>query len=237
MSFFKKMFASKQESDRLPRNLRSLVESFRKEDKNFRLGSIEHPEEGPEPLPAAITLGKIAKPSDLPALLGYLSDSSPSVREGVAEALGELGDSSLAPQLINLLDDPNSSVQYAAVRSLGKIRNPISIDSLSNILQESTNDTKVNLAARALGHIGDTSVIKVLIAALVKHSRQTMILARGTAIKVEKIEKVTLPGIVDALVELNAKEAIPALKSILHPTLTNDLTRLVETAISRLEHN
>lgn len=73
---------------------------------------------------AALSLGKIAHPSGLPALVIALQDSDPLVREYSAWAIGEIGESVNDDATIGLLaalGDKEPAVKHASAQALGQI--------------------------------------------------------------------------------------------------------------------
>jgi hypothetical protein len=74
---------------------------------------------------AARTVGKMQASAQeaIPALIEFLNDEAPTVREHCAEALGDIGPpaKSAASALVEVLDDPAPRVRRDAARSLGQI--------------------------------------------------------------------------------------------------------------------
>ena len=93
------------------------------------------------------------------ALIGALSDPSPSVRAEAARALGRRGVA--GDRLAESLGDSHPVVRAAAAEALGEIEDPAHREALITALQGGDA-----MAARALGRIGDRRDLPVLIAAL-----------------------------------------------------------------------
>lgn len=73
---------------------------------------------------AALALGRIGLPADVPKLAPLLADPDPEVRRWAAFALGEIDDSTAGAPLAQLLSEkrePDSEVRALAVEALGKL--------------------------------------------------------------------------------------------------------------------
>lgn len=111
---------------------------------------------------AAFSLGNIGKPA-VPFLVKALKGSTRAI---AAFALGRIGDTSAIPFLIESLNDPSKYIRERVAKDLGKFGKP-AVDALVKILSDkkkSKNARKV--AVEALGYIGDTSAIPVLMETL-----------------------------------------------------------------------
>lgn len=91
---------------------------------------------------AALSLGKIAHGSGLPALVIALKDSDPLVREYSAWAIGEIGEAvndNATIALVSALVDKVPAVKHAAAQALGKVEPKESIiDVLAEALSVGT---------------------------------------------------------------------------------------------------
>ena len=112
---------------------------------------------------AALSLILIGAPA-VNALCVELKSTNPSARQLAAEALGKIGDSGAVKPLCAALSDAKSEVRLAARLSLTQIGVP-AVRALCVELK-STNRNARQLAAEALGTIGDNGAVGALSAAL-----------------------------------------------------------------------
>ncbi len=197
---------------------------------------------------AARRLGELGAPC-APALLAAVDDPNPYVRSAAAEALGrvEIGaaeteviDCLLAAiddrnsyvvvaairslgwlraeesrqQIVGCLDDPNPYVVAAAIQALGRLGPPSPAERLAAFL-DSTNPHLQAAAAKAVGSLG----YKPAVPALMRNLEES--LSRGPG------RSNTVPvSYIQALAELEAREAIPLLLNIArhHPGLRSRAT-------------
>ncbi len=93
------------------------------------------------------TLGYLANPESIDALIEAVNDDSLQVRQNTAAALGNFEDTRISPILINMLDDQNVVIKWNAITSLTKLNEK---NALSKI-KELTNDPDetIRLAAQS----------------------------------------------------------------------------------------
>jgi HEAT repeat protein len=128
-------------------------------------------------------------------LLAGLHDKRPAIRETAAYLLGIIGSPTAAPRLIDALNDPVPAVKMQAVKALGRVGSPSAVPALLNALRGADEQTggqiftslvRLGSAAvpalieasssnsawmrwhcmRALGAIGDSRALPVLVQAL-----------------------------------------------------------------------
>lgn len=120
-----------------------------------------------------MALGKLHIKKAIPDFINYLNtDPSPEVRVGAVEALTEMKITEAIPHLIKVLDQTTSAIlQQEIVWSLG-IFGALAFEAVPKLIEfllkpEDVNFIQINnLAAWALGKIGDKSAIEPLIKAL-----------------------------------------------------------------------
>ena len=108
-------------------------------------------------------------------LLGVLKDPDDLYQESAARALGELKDPAAAGRLLELLKLPSTKnragLQGALVEALGSIKDAASVDTLLALLTDPKMWEKTReLAAKALGKIGDRRAAVPLATVLDKYS-------------------------------------------------------------------
>lgn len=192
------------------------------------------------PSTTGIVLGKLGDETLVSQLLDLLASPNYHVREGVAIALGGIGDRRALVPLGELLDDPQDAVRRAALYSLAQMRDASSLPLFLRVVEESSDRVAVNIAARAIGSLGDKDSVPTLLNAL-KRLEESVAVLDAAAIDAS-IGYITInvpAGIVEALEMLGDKRAIPALQELLPPTSTIEhrLTPhdLVRRAIATLE--
>lgn len=94
------------------------------------------------------------------------SSKSVFVRKNIAYVLGEIKDSSTVQALISAVSDENSIVREQAVSSLGKVGDPSATDALVLALKYDAQYDVREIAAWALGLLGNDKAILPLIDAL-----------------------------------------------------------------------
>jgi HEAT repeat protein len=113
---------------------------------------------------AAQILGIFGSPAATPELIGALHDPSPAARVQAAKALGRVGDAAAVPALLNALhgaDEQLGSVIFSSLVRLGHLAVPA--------LVETSNSNSAWMrwnSVRALGGIGDSRALPVLVKAL-----------------------------------------------------------------------
>ncbi|MHA1126887.1 MAG: HEAT repeat domain-containing protein [Candidatus Heimdallarchaeota archaeon] len=139
----------------------ALIEAMKDDDWAVRKMSI-------------MALGELNVEKLIPTIIDVLkNDIESEVRVGAAEALGDMKAAQAVPQLIKALDDSNEMVCHVTIYSLGQIGKEAvaAVPKLIELLATPEGVGFVqtfNLAAWALGEIGDKSAIKPLEEALNK---------------------------------------------------------------------
>lgn len=119
-----------------------------------------------------LALGELDVKEEIPRLIDFLkNDNEPEVRVGAAEALGDMKAENALEGLIAALDDPYEMVQQVTLWSIGKLgeKAKIALPKLIEFLSipDSTAIVqKTNIAAWALGEVGDKRAIDPLNKAL-----------------------------------------------------------------------
>lgn|GEM_PF-2447802 len=114
---------------------------------------------------AALTLGEIADPRTLPALLETLRDGDIKVRRAAVMALGTLGDARGYEALIARLDEKDKELWDDIIQALSDSRDPRLIP-LFTKMAKSRDEWKRILAVSALGQMDDPRVTQVMLYAL-----------------------------------------------------------------------
>jgi len=99
----------------------------------------------------------------VPVLLGYLHDADHDLRKLVVDALGLLGGDAARQGLIKALSDPDSNVAAAAAEALGTAGNAQSVPELLRHLEQSQEPFFRFNALAALGKIGVSGPLPVVI--------------------------------------------------------------------------
>jgi len=147
---------------------------------------------------------KLGAKEAIEPLIASLKDPDSYVRYCAADALGELGAKEAIEPLIALLKDKDDRVRGISAEALGKLGakkavKPL-IDFLTNALTNARDRSARLYAIWSLGKIGDKEAVKPLI-------DLTKDRDRGDLIRIKAIQ---------ALIQLNAKEAIPNLRELLN---------------------
>jgi HEAT repeat protein len=122
----------------------------------------------PADFDAVLALTNIGGPSSVPALAGFLNNSSSEiVRFLAATALGEIRDPGAVLPLISALKDPDRTggVQVAAARALAKLQDLRAVDPLIECLKDGIPDVRA-AGAGALGILKNQRAVHPLIEAL-----------------------------------------------------------------------
>lgn len=104
----------------------------------------------------ALTLGHLADPAAVPALVEALGDDEPGTRLYSAWALGSIGDTSAADPLIERVGDDDAGVRKMAVYALGVLGDHKAVPRLRAALSDPARDVSWN-AAVALAQLHDAS--------------------------------------------------------------------------------
>ena len=99
-------------------------------------------------------------------LIHSATDGSDSLRYIACQILGQIGDRRAAPFLHRLTRASNIHVREKATEALGQLRDPEQGRNLEQLLAEDATPAVRGAAARGLGHLGDTTSVAPLIAAL-----------------------------------------------------------------------
>ncbi|KPK65796.1 MAG: hypothetical protein AMK73_01905 [Planctomycetes bacterium SM23_32] len=100
--------------------------------------------------------------------LGELLGSSPhpKVREAAANALGKVGSAASVPVLVKALDDTEENVRWFAVEGLRKLGATQAVPVISEMLRRDPSARVREIAASALGELGQPAGVPALRAAL-----------------------------------------------------------------------
>jgi len=127
---------------------------------------------------AASALGRIGHPAAQAALMAMVEDPEPLVRATAARALGQIGTLYGSKQLVLMLKDPSPLVRSLAASGLGESRYPDAVPDLAKMAGTASPSVERPLrmggvygrpeqaAVRALGRIGGTEAVAVLLEAL-----------------------------------------------------------------------
>lgn len=150
---------------------------------------------------AAQALGRIQNPQAIDTLVLVLQDKVPAVREEAGRAIQAIGDASI-PKLLEALQDRNWKIRLRAVEALALLKPREAVGPLMLLVLEDPDTAVRQDAVRALGQIGDSRAIPLLLSSLAL-----------------KTPSLTLPAI-EALGHLRCTEAVPALIELVHSVPT-----------------
>ena len=139
---------------------------------------------------AAKGLARIKDLRSIDTLILLLQDKVQAVRDEAGLAIQAIGAASVPP-LLRGLQDSNWRVRLRAVEALTLLKPQIAVEPLMHLVKTDSDSAVRQDAVRALGHIGDTQAIPLLLDSLNKPS-----------LKLEAIE---------ALGHMRAAEALPQL--------------------------
>ncbi|NIM05806.1 MAG: hypothetical protein GTO55_06090 [Armatimonadetes bacterium] len=108
-----------------------------------------------------------AQVTDVPALIGQLSDADPLVRWRAAAALQWYDEPAAVEAMLRALQDSDSRVKKTAARALGWYEDARAIEQLA-LLLDNEDRSVAGAAADALGHFKDPAVTEILIASAKK---------------------------------------------------------------------
>ncbi len=146
---------------------------------------------------AAQALGRIQSAQAIDTLVVVLQDKVPAVREEAGRALIAIGEASI-PKLLETLSDRNWRIRLRAVEAFALLKPREAVGPLMTLVLEDPDTAVRQDAVRALGHIGDSRAIPLLLSSL--------------ALQTPSLK---LPAI-EALGRLRSTEAIPALIAIVN---------------------
>jgi HEAT repeat protein len=146
---------------------------------------------------AAQALGRIQKPQAIDTLILLLQDKVPAVREEAGRAIQAIGDSSI-PKLLEALQDQNWKIRLRAVEALALLQPREAVGPLMTVVLEDPDTAVRQDAVRALGHIGDTRAIPLLLSSLALNTPSLKLAA------------------IEALGQIRSTEAIPTLIALVN---------------------
>ena len=145
-------------------------------------------------------LTRIKNPRSIDTLILLLQDKVPAVREEACRAIQALGEASIPP-LLKGLQDPNWRVRLRAVEALSLLKPQVAVAPLMNLVVNDSDSAVRQDAVRALGQIGDTHAIPLLLDSLTTPSLQLKA--------------------IEALGNLRAVEALPPLLALVQSLPTD----------------
>ena len=197
---------------------------------------------------AAKGLTRLKDPRAIDTLIVVLQDKVPAVREEACRTIQAIGEASIPP-LLKGLQDPNWRIRLRAVEALSLLKPQVAVAPLMNLVANDSDTAVRQDAVRALGKIGDTHALPLLLDSLTTPSLQiTTIEALGNLRAVEAVphlialikslpadayedrmegctdpkykeELPPLEAAVKALAQIGDPQAIPVLIQALHSTL------------------
>ena len=197
---------------------------------------------------AAKGLSRLKDPRAIDTLIVVLQDKVPAVREEACRTIQAIGEASIPP-LLKGLQDPNWRIRLRAVEALSLLKPQVAVAPLMNLVANDSDTAVRQDAVRALGKIGDTHALPLLLDSLTTPSLQiTTIEALGNLRVVEAVphlialikslpadayedrmegctdpkykeELPPLEAAVKALAQIGDPQAIPVLIQALHSTL------------------
>ena len=203
---------------------------------------------------AAKGLTRLKDPRAIDTLILVLQDKVPAVREEACRTIQAIGEASIPP-LLKGLQDPNWRIRLRAVEALSLLKPQVAVAPLMNLVANDSDTAVRQDAVRALGKIGDTHALPLLLDSLTTPSLQiTTIEALGNLRAMEAVphlialikslpadayedrmegctdpkykeELPPLEAAVKALAQIGDPQAIPVLIQALHSTLLLGTTR------------
>jgi HEAT repeat protein len=114
---------------------------------------------------AAKGIGRLRNPKAIDTLILLLQDKVPAVREEAGRALQAIGEASI-PKLLEGLRHPTWKVRLRAVEALALMKPQVAVQPLMTLVEEDPDMAVRQDAVRALGQIGDTQAIPLLLISL-----------------------------------------------------------------------
>ncbi len=197
---------------------------------------------------AAKGLARIKDPRSIDTLILLLQDKVPAVRDEACRTIQAIGEASIPP-LLKGLEDPNWRVRLRAVEALTLMKPQAAVAPLMNLVANDPDSAVRQDAVQALGKIGDSHAIPLLVDVLTTPSLQLKAIeALGNLHAVEaqphlialikslpadayedrmegctdpkyKEELPPLEAAVKALAKIGDPQAIPILMEAIHSTL------------------
>ena len=143
---------------------------------------------------AAKGLSRIQDPRSIDTLILLLQDKVPAVRDEACRAIQALGEASIPP-LLKGLQDPNWRIRLRAIEALSLLKPQEAVAPLMNLVANDPDSAVRQDAVRALGQIGNTHAIPLLLDSLTTPSLQL--------------------NSIEALGNLNAVDALPQLIALI----------------------
>lgn len=165
---------------------------------------------------SAVALAQIHHPAIVDALLVALDDKRELLRETILEKLMSYKDPAVKPLLLHALNDTSPAVQERAATCLGKLSDYSAVPKLLERIQDAKASIEERrMAVRLLANIGDPSSVAILQQLLEQES-----LLRS--------------AIVEALGNMKAREAVPALMLVMEAATRQQDLPLMATTITAL---
>jgi len=143
---------------------------------------------------AAKGLTRLKDARAIDTLIVVLQDKVPAVREEACRTIQAIGEASISP-LLKKLQDPNWRIRLRAVEALSLLKPQAAVAPLMNLVANDSDSAVRQDAIRALGEIGDTHAIPLLLDSLTTPSLQLKA--------------------IEALGDLRASEALPPLIALI----------------------
>ncbi len=210
---------------------------------------------------AAKALGQIKTMSALEELLASTGVDHPKARRAVARALGEFREERAAEVLAQMIDqgDPSYYVEAAATAAIGKTRSPLAFDALQRALErDSMNDIVRASAFEGFGELKDERAIDICIdwsgygkpgnvrgaaavalghlGEVVPDHRKEQIIEHLTGLLDDSWFRTQMSAI-NALQQLKAKKAVPALERTASSALDGRTVRSARVAIKSIRES
>jgi len=191
---------------------------------------------------AVEALGQLSDPRAFEPLVALLSDRR--LMPFAAEALARIGDLRAAKPLASLLPKVSSWVRIPLIRALAGLKDPITVEALLDGFQRTHSAYEKTEIIRALGELGDSRVIPVLIETLWDpdvvdlirriRDKDTSVLEPHAAIHPWKDPLKLLAAAVEALGKLDGPQVKHELLKVLHEHPIVEIRAEAARALGRL---
>lgn len=159
-----------------------------------------------------------------------LQDAAPKVRAAAARALGQIESEFASQLLLESLQDSDAWVRYYAVRSIGLQSNPALIEPVVALAEADTAFTVRLAAIEAIGKLGGSQAVDVLVRLSATHSVENDIDRAVLTALGRTAHPNAIPFLVAALKSIDSERCVTAMQALSHQTGTTVVEQLQQIA-------